>query len=307
MSSMPDGLRDDLVVGRLLEWAVERPSIRAMLLTSTRAYTHSSVDALSDYDVILVVTDIKPFHQDRSWIADFGDVLATYWDPIRTSRETDEETFGNVVQYEGVLRIDFSLWPIAHARKIAELDYLPAGLDVGYVVLLDKDRLTDRLRPPTHTAYIPKPPTKAEFDTHVEEFYSDVSGVARCLLRDELMPAKYILDGDMKHGYLRQMLEWRVGLDHEWSVSVGSHGKGLKQQLPETIWAALEATYVGAGLEENWESLSATLKLFREVGEHVAVGLGYDFPSELDRKVRVFLDEYRKEGAALLKGSTRLD
>ena len=137
----------------------------------------------------------------------------------------------------------------------------------------------------------------------MEEFYSDVSHVAKCLLRDELMPAKYVLDFDMKHGYLRRMLEWRVELDYEWSVSVGRHGKGLKKRLPETIWAALETTYVGAGLEENWEALFATLKLFREVGEQVAVGLGYEFPTELDRRVRVFLKEYRTEGTALLGGN----
>lgn len=306
MSSIPDELRDDSVVAKLLEWAQARPSIRAMLLTSTRTYPNAVVDALSDYDVILVVPDIQPYHQDRSWLADFGDVLVTYWDPIHKSRETDVEIFANVVQYESGLRIDFTLWPIEQARKVAEQEYLPAYLDVGYVILLDKDRLTDRFRPPTHTAYIPKSPTKAEFDEVVEEFYSDVPHVAKCLLRDELMPAKWGLDYDMKHVYLRRMLEWRVELDHEWSVPVGKHGKGLKKRLPESIWAALEATYVGAELEENWEALFETLKLFREVGEQVAVGLGYEFPTDLDRSVRVFLRDYRAKGTALLRGSTRL-
>lgn len=206
----------------------------------------------------------------------------------------------HIFKIEVGLKIDFTLWPIKQARKVAEQEYLPDGLDVGYVILLDKDRLTDRFRPPTHTAYIPKSPTKAEFDKVVEDFYSDAPYVAKCLLRDELMPAKWCLDYDMKHIYLRRMLEWRMELDYEWSVSVGRLGKGLKKRLPETIWTALEATYVGAGLEENWEALFATLKLFREVGKQVAVGLGYEFPTELDRKVRVFLQEYRTKGTALL-------
>lgn len=304
MCSIPDELRDDAVVGRLVEWAQARSSIRAMLLTSTRAYSNAVVDALSDYDVILISQDIRPYHQDRKWLADFGEVLATYWDPVYASRETGEQIFGNVVQYDSGLRIDFTLWPIRHARKVAELDYLPADLDVGYVVLLDKDQLTDPLRPPTHTAYIPIPPTEAEFGRWVEEFYSDVSGVAKYLLRGELMPAKWCLDSDMKHKYLRRMLEWRVGLDQEWSVPVGALGKGLKTRLPEDIWAALEKTYVGAGLEENWEALVGTLKLFREVGEQVAAELGYSFPTELDRRVAVFLKQYRAKGTALLGGHT---
>lgn len=306
MTSIPDELRDDSVVAKLLEWAQARPSIRAMLLTSTRTYPNAVVDALSDYDVILVVPDIRPYYQERSWSADFGDVLVTYWDPIYRSPETGLEIFGNVVQYESGLKIDFTLWPIEQARKVAEHERLPADLDVGYAVLLDKDHLTDCFRPPTHTVYIPKPPTKTEFDKAVEDFYSDAPYVAKCLLRDELMPAKWCLDYDMKQLFLRQMLEWRLELDYGWSISTGALGKGLKKRLPEAIWAALEATYVGAGLEENWEALFETLKLFREVGEQVAVGLGYEFPTDLDRRVRVFLRDYRAKGTALLRGSTRL-
>ena len=306
MSSTLDELRGDSVVAELLEWAKARPSIQAMLLTSTRTYSNAVVDALSDYDVILVVPDIRPYYQDRSWLSDFGNVLVAYWDPIYRSSETGLEMFGNVVQYTSGLKIDFTLWPIEQARKIAEHEILPADLDVGYVVLLDKDRLTDRFTPPTHTVYIPKPPTKAEFDKVVEDFYSDAPYVAKCLLRDELMPAKWCLDYDMKHLYLRQMLEWRVELDHGWSVSTGALGKGLKKRLPEEIWVALEATYVGAGLAENWEALFETLKLFREVGEQVATGLGYEFPAELDRKVEVFLRDYRVNGTALLRGGPRM-
>jgi aminoglycoside 6-adenylyltransferase len=306
MSLSLDELRGDAVVAELLEWASARPSIRAILLTSTRTYPNAVVDALSDYDVILVVPDIKPYYQDRSWLSEFGDVLVTYWDPIYKSTQTGLEIFGNVVQYESGLKIDFTLWPIEQAQKVAANESLPPDLDVGYVVLLDKDHLTDRFRPPTHTAYILKPPTKAEFDKVVEDFYSDAPYVARCLLRDELMPAKWCLDYDMKHLFLRQMLEWRAELDYGWSVPVGVLGRGLKKRLPVAIWAALEATYVGAGMEENWEALFGSLKLFREVGVQVAAGLGYEFPTELDRRVVEFLREYKAKGPALLRGGPSL-
>ena len=49
-----------------------------MLLTSTRAVPNAPVDMLSDYDVILIVQDIRPFHEDRRWLEDFGDVLVAY-------------------------------------------------------------------------------------------------------------------------------------------------------------------------------------------------------------------------------------
>jgi aminoglycoside 6-adenylyltransferase len=170
---------------------------------------------------------------------------------------------------------------------------LPANLDVGYVVLLDKDGVTGRLAPPTYTAYIPEPPTKVIFDKVVEDFYSDAPYVAKCLLRDELMPAKWCLECDMKHLFLRQMLEWRMELDYAWSIPVGALGKGLQKRLPTAIWTAMEGTYAGSGLDENWEALFKTLNLFRDVGEQVAAGLGFEFPHELDRRMRIFLHGYR--------------
>jgi aminoglycoside 6-adenylyltransferase len=299
MLSVLNGFQSDQVIAKLREWATERASIRAMLLTSTRADPHAIVDALSDYDIVLVVDDIRPYYQDRNWLEDFGEVLVTYWDPIYQSPKTGIEVFGNVVQYVEGLRIDSTLWPIGQVQQVATGKDLPADLDVGYTVLLDKEGITDHLTPPTHTAYIPEPPTKVMFDKVVEDFYSDAPYVAKCLLRDELMPAKWCLEHDMKHPFLRQMLEWRMELDYAWSLPVGALGKGLKKRLPAAIWTALEGTCAGAGLEENWEALFKTLNLFREVGEQVASGLGLEFPNELDRRVMIFLREYRTKGAVL--------
>jgi hypothetical protein len=71
------------------------------------------VDILSDYDVVLAVEDIRPFFEDRSWLADFGDVLVAYWEPIYPDPDHGIERTGNVVQYADGLHIDFWLWPVA--------------------------------------------------------------------------------------------------------------------------------------------------------------------------------------------------
>ena len=63
------------IINKLMRWAEQRDSIRAILLTSTRAVPNAQVDDLSDYDVILVVEDIHPFFEDRKWLEDFGEVL----------------------------------------------------------------------------------------------------------------------------------------------------------------------------------------------------------------------------------------
>jgi len=47
-----------------------------------------------------------------------------------------------------------------------------AETDAGYLVLLDKDHLTDGLKPPTYTAYIPTPPTEIEYQRRLKYSFS---------------------------------------------------------------------------------------------------------------------------------------
>ena len=288
MEQIPRHHQDD-VFHKLTGWAERRSPIRAVLLTSTRAVPGAAVDSLSDYDVILIVEDIHPFFEDRSWLEDFGEVLVVYWDPIYPDAEYGNEKTANVTQYADGLKIDFTLWPVELFQKIVQAPALQAELDAGYRVLLDKDHLTDGMKTPTFRAYIPVRPTNEIYQRLINDFFSDAPYMAKCLLRGELFPAKWCLDYDMKQVHLLPMLEWRMGLEHNWSVPTGSLGKGLKKKLPPEIWSRLEDTYAGANTEENWEALSRTMALFRQVAMEVGAGLGYEYPLELDERVTAFV------------------
>jgi aminoglycoside 6-adenylyltransferase len=287
-----DHTRD--VVRRLVQWAERRAPVRAMLLTSTRANPNAPVDAFSDYDVVLVVRDIHPFFEDRAWLQDFGQVLVVYWDPIHPAPDYGIEQVANVTLYEDGLHIDFTLWPVDLLRRIAGGGVLRADLDVGYTVLVDKDHLTDGMPAPTYTAYVPTPPADETYQKVVEDFFSDAPYVAKCLWRDELMPAKWCLDYDMKHNFLRLMLEWRMEIDHDWSVPTGALGKGLKKRLPPEIWSQLESTYAGAGIKENWDALFRTMALFRHVAVQVADHLGYVYPHDMDQGVTAYVQDVKR-------------
>ena len=283
--------QEDDVFDKLIQWAEQHESVRAMLLTSTRAVPNASVDRFSDYDVIMIVEDIHPFYEDRRWLADFGEVLVVYWDPIHPDLEHGNEITANVTQYADGLKIDFTLWPVEYLQKIVQAPALPAELDAGYRVLLDKDQLTDGMKLPTYKAYIPTRPTKEVYQLLINDFFTDAPYMAKCLLRGELLPAKWCLDYDMKHMHLRPMLEWRMGMEHNWSVSTGSLGKGLKKQLPLEIWSQLEDTYAGANIQANWEALFHTMTLFRRVAMEVGAGLGYEYPLALDQRVTDYVQK----------------
>lgn len=280
-------LQADPMIHRLVAWGEQRPDVRAMLLTSTRAIPGANLDAWSDYDVILVVGDIQPFDAARGWLDDFGEVLVAYWDPVRCDPETGIPEGGNVTQYADTsgLKIDFTLWPVERMQRIVTAPVLERELDAGYRVLLDKDRLSANLPAPTYRAYVPQRPDEATYQLLINDFFVGVPCVAKYLLRDELLPAKWVLDYDMRDTYLRPMLEWRMACEHDWAVPTGALGKGLKKRLPPDIWTELEATYAGAGLEENWESLFRMIAFYRRIAREVGVHLGYAYPEDLDRRV----------------------
>ena len=76
--------QEEEVFNKLIEWAEQRESVRAMLLTSTRAVPNASMDFLSDYDVILIVEDIHPYYEDRRWLdpLEVAALMAAYAIPI---------------------------------------------------------------------------------------------------------------------------------------------------------------------------------------------------------------------------------
>lgn len=274
----------------LNKWGKAREDVRAIILTSSRSNPNAQIDRFSDYDPILVVTDIKRYIDDR-WLGDFGKVLTVYRDPIRI--EYGFERFTRVTQYEDGLKIDFSVWPVGLLKSILELPALPDYLDIGYRVILDKDKLTVSLKAPTYKAYIPVPPTESEYLTLIEEHLSEANYVAKHLCRGDLIPAKYILDTTMKFEDLRKMLEWQMEIEHNWSIKPGAYGKGLQKYIKPEIWDKLVKTYVGTETEENWKALFATIDLFREVAEEVGKALGYTYPVGLYERSMQYLKKIK--------------
>lgn len=275
----------------LVDWATPQDSVRAMLITSTRATPNGPVDILSDYDLILIATDIYPFVNSRNWLAAFGRVLALYRDPI--VRDGDFEKVGYVVQFEDGLKIDFWVWPIGLLQRIAAEPQLPDELDAGYQVLLDKDNLTSRLQAPTYQGYIPVPPTETHYYEVIEVFFLDTIYVAKYLWRDDVIAAKHILDAMLKQEQLLPMLEWRVEIDHQWLVRPGPYGRRLKQWLRLDLYEELEATYTGADVDANWEALFKTIALMRRTAIELGDHLGYAYPYDLDQRAVAYIHKIK--------------
>jgi aminoglycoside 6-adenylyltransferase len=271
-------------------WADGREDIRAVLLTSSRANPTARTDLFSDYDVVLVLTNPDRLAENTDWQAAFGRVITYFRDEFILS---DHRAYTRLALYEDGVKVDFSLWPVAMLDHLKQSSTPPDYLDIGYEVLLDKDGVTAGLPAPTHRAFIPHPPSEAAYQTLVQEFWWDTTYVAKNLWRDDLYFAKYMLDYFIRFHHLQPLLEWYMEIQHDWSVRVGVRGRGLKRLVDAETWAELERTYAGAGIEENWAALFATVRLVRRLATSVAESLGFQYPEQTDADVTAYLAKVR--------------
>ena len=272
---------NDRAVDGLAAWADGRDDVRALILTSTRAIPGATLDAYSDYDVIVVARDVQRLLEDTRWQGAFGEVLISYWDPLETDPATGAQHVGNVTNYVNGLKIDFSLWSFQRYADVTGGPRPYPEFDAGYQVILDKDGLTADLPAPTLSAYIPARPDEATFLRLITDFLIGVPYVAKGLLRDELLPTKWVLDFDMRFNYLLPLLQWRAECDHNWSLKTGNLGKGLKAHLTPETWSELEQTFSDATPEANWNALFDMITLFARVAREISDLLGYTYPERL--------------------------
>jgi aminoglycoside 6-adenylyltransferase len=277
---------------RLVAWARGRSDVHALILTSSRARPNGRVDDLSDYDVIVAVTDLGTFAVDDAWLAELGQPLVRWGDE---SEDAGWRIPFRGVVYKDMMKVDYTIWPVEMLGQVAALDVLPDELDAGYQVLVDKNNATAAWREPTYRAFIPERPSAKRYRALVEEFWWDATYAAKALWRDELVFAKsYMVEHEMRLEVLSPMLDWYLAIDNDWSRPSGYKGREWKRRLPTDLWAELEATYVGPGIEETWEGLYRLAELFRRVAIAVGSALGYDYPSDVDDRVMAHVESIRR-------------
>ena len=268
-------------------WADAQPLVRAVILTSTRAVPDAVVDVFSDYDIILALADILPFHASRAWLEAFGTVLALYQDPLMD--QNGFQTGGYVVQFEEGLKIDFTLWPVKLLDYLAAAPELPDELDAGYRVLLDKDGITASLKPPSYRAFIPKPPDEKQYRETIEVFFTEAFYIAKYLRRGDVVAAKYIQDGMQKQEHLIPMLVWHMEIEHGWKIKPGLYGRRLQQYLRPDLYTALESTYTGTSLAEGRLAIERSNALMLTAGIEVGLALGFQYPEDLHRRAVAYI------------------
>jgi len=279
---------EDEVLMQLQTWAQGNALIRAAVLTSSRVKPGGVTDFLSDYDVELYVADLASFRKDDAWLNVFGPIMVRW--PHKPRSMPGQTAITRLVLFKDGVRMDF--------RITDQTEIAPDAYDDGYRVLLDKDSLTAGLHAPTFSTHLVRKPSPQQYETLVHEFWWNATYVPKYLWRDELPFAASMLGQAVRDEYLGTIVEWFVGLQHEWSVNTGVRGKRFKHYLDAETWRQYTSTFAGADIEDNWRAFLNAVTLFRGLARIVGERLGYEYPEQLDAEMAEYYGHIRshKEG-----------
>lgn len=248
--------------------AIEDERIRAAYLEGSRANPKAEKDIFQDYDIVYVVEETKSFREDKGWIKKFGNILYMQYPEENVFCPSDiENCYGWQVQFKDGNRLDL---------HVCTVDYALSHLE-RYRVLLDKDQILPVPNETKDDWYRVKRPTQEEFSSVCSDFWWCLNNVAKGLWRKEPLYALDMIDFVLRP-QLMMALEWKIGGEYGYSVSVGKSGKYMKKYLSEQEYEKLLRTYSNAGIESIWDSAFEMCELFHSTALeiHKKEALNYD-------------------------------
>lgn len=271
----------------ILNKAREDDRIRFVGMEGSRTNVNVPKDEFQDYDVTYAVTDMDSFTKDDSWLDYFGKRIIMQ-KPEAMSLFPHElgNWFSYLMLFEDGNRIDLKIIPVE------EID-LYLSSDKLLMVLLDKDQRIKNYPVPTDADYHVKKPSPEDFDGCCNEFWWVSTYVVKGLCRKEILYASAHLNRIVREELFR-MLSWHVGINTNFSLSVGKNYKYISQYLSEDLWKRLLSTYRLDSYDNVWKSLFTCQELFREVSKEVAESLGFVYPDYEEKVTKYTEDIYQK-------------
>jgi len=274
----------------LVTWAEHVDDIRAILIVGSQARQVKPADEHSDLDLSLYVTGNHHQNSDSylAWMREFAPV----WMILD---EHHDDTQSWLILYQDGIKVDFSVTPISVLRPLIDEHYLWDDQQRGYIILLDKDRLTVQL--PDPTPFVPPPytpPTQAQFIKCIEGYFYGAVYLAKQLTRGNLWKAKWA--DQMQQTMLLEMLEWHAHAAHHTPVDTYYRGDFMREWVSETTWQDLHRVFAHFDAEDSWKALLASLHLFSRLTEETAVKLGYAYPLTMMSEVLAYIETLRQSG-----------
>lgn len=256
----------------IIGFALQNKGIRAVLLNGSRANVNIKPDKYQDYDITFLVSGIKNFTSDLRWTDVFGEkLLQQLPDQMIPGNAKDKQSvaFHCLMLLEDGNRIDLTLFPVEKFKSRFYTDSLT-------VVWLDKDERFLNPEAPSEKDYFTRKPTIQEFFDYCNEFWWVSTNAGKGLARNEIIYAKEMIENHLRP-VLMKMLEWYIGSNNSFSVSIGKGGKFLKKYLQKKMYGQLLSTYAGTDIEDNWDALFTLISLFSKCASEVAAAAHFEY------------------------------
>lgn len=158
---------------------------------------------------------------------------------------------------------------------------------------MDKDGIIPYPQETTDERYWVKDPLEIEFQCTCSDFWWCLNNVAKGLWRDEL---PYALDmiNIVLRPQLKRLLEWKIGIENNFSVNVGKSGKYMKKYLSEEKYRQFLATYSIAEIESIWDSVFEMCELFQDTALELSTKKNFVYDFEQAKNSLRFLQHVRK-------------
>lgn len=268
----------------IIRTAVEDSRIRAAYLEGSRVNPHVPKDMFQDFDVVYIVAETEPFQKDRTWIDRFGERLYMQYPEEGVYASGDiTKCYGWLMQFADGNRLDL---------HVCTQDYALAGLEL-YRTLVDKDGIMPQEQMVSDERYWVKAPTCEEFQGTCNEFWWCLNNVAKGLWREELPYVMDMIDFYIRP-MLKRMLEWKIGMERQFSVSVGKSAKYMKDYLPEDWYTQFLHTYAVAETEAVWAAVDTMCGLFDRTAREVGAVLGFAYNETEAGNSRGYLERVRE-------------
>ncbi|MBA4538143.1 aminoglycoside 6-adenylyltransferase [Bacillus aquiflavi] len=273
------------IIDLILSVAKKDKRIRAVWMSGSRTNPNVPQDPFRDYDLVYLVTDMQSFIDDPNWIDVFGEriMMQTPETSVLYPPELDGR-FPYLMLFTDGNRIDLTLICLEEGKKYCQEDKLT-------VIILDKDDILPSIPSPTDKDYWVKTPSAHLFSDCCNEFWWVSTYVAKGLWRQEMIYAYDHLN--IVRSMLIKMLEWRIGIERNFSLSIGKNGKYLKRYLNKETWESLLSTYPNGDEAHVWNALFLMTEVFEQVAVEVAEELQFNYPLEEWRKVKQYLHHVR--------------
>ena len=201
-------------------------------------------------------------------------------DALRGETVDFDECFGWLVQFADGNRLDLHVEPVG--RNHFTEDKLCR-------ILLDKDGILTGMTEPSDVDYRVKKPSEGEFLAVCNEFWWCTNNVAKGLWRKEIPYVQDMLNFYVRPE-LKRLLEWKVGILTDFTVSCGKSGKYMYCWLPADVWERYLKTWCGTEIDAIWDAVFLMCDLFFETAAEVSGRLGFAYDEKEAQNARMYLE-----------------